>query len=223
MHVEALFTHDASGRIVAVNDASRGLAPRFFLGRTRQGSLWRVRHDVEEEVVRALEVLVANEATGDEILAPPHGAPPYQQLLARSASIQRVEAGPAFHFPATLPEIPAALPITTENRELLQRNFPDWLGDVEACQPFMALLDDGHAVSVCASVRVTPVAHEAGVDTHRDWRGRGYAPRVVAAWARAVRGSGPIPLYSTSWQNSASQAVAAKLGLIRYGATLHFT
>jgi hypothetical protein len=32
-----------------------------------------------------------------------------------------------------------------------------------------------------------------------------------------------IPLYSTSWQNQASLALARKLGLIQYGADLHIT
>ncbi|HZS91689.1 MAG TPA: GNAT family N-acetyltransferase, partial [Chloroflexota bacterium] len=43
---------------------------------------------------------------------------------------------------------------------------------------------------------------------------------VVAGWARAIRASGRIPLYSTSWDNHASQAVARKLGLVQYGTDL---
>src|SRR6266851_4539878 len=46
--------------------------------------------------------------------------------------------------------------------------------------------------------------------------GRGFAPRVTSAWAAAIRSSGRIPLYSTSWTNSASRAVARKLGLVQY-------
>jgi len=72
-------------------------------------------------------------------------------------------------------------------------------------------------------VRVTPVAYEVGVETAPEFRGRGYAAPVVAAWARVVREAGRIPLYSTSWENTASQAVARKLGLVQYGSDLHLT
>ena len=41
---------------------------------------------------------------------------------------------------------------------------------------------------------------------------KGDAKDVVAGWARVVR-SGATPLYGTSWENAASQAVAKKLRL----------
>ena len=78
-------------------------------------------------------------------------------------------------------------------------------------------------MSFCCSVRISPQADEAGVETLEDYRGRGYATNVVAGWAIAVRELGRIPLYSTSWDNVVSQSVAKKLGLILYGVDLHFT
>ncbi|HKW12755.1 MAG TPA: GNAT family N-acetyltransferase, partial [Gemmatimonadaceae bacterium] len=98
-----------------------------------------------------------------------------------------------------------------------------WVPDVELAQPMFALVVDRQAVSVCASVRLTAHAHEAGVDTARAYRRRGYAACVAAAWARAVRDLGRTPLYSTSWQNEASRAVARQLGLIQFGCDLHIT
>ena len=77
-------------------------------------------------------------------------------------------------------------------------------------------------MAVCCSSRVTGRAAEAGVNTLEGYRGRGYAPAAVAAWAAAVRASGRLPLYSTSWDNVASQGVARKLGLVLYGADLSF-
>jgi RimJ/RimL family protein N-acetyltransferase len=56
------------------------------------------------------------------------------------------------------------------------------------------------------------------VETLPDFRGQGYAKDVAAEWANRVRAVGGIPLYSTSWENKASQAVARKLGLECYGA-----
>jgi predicted GNAT family acetyltransferase len=84
-----------------------------------------------------------------------------------------------------------------------------------------AVVVDGHAVSVCCSVRETAEAFEAGVETVAAHRRRGYAPRAVTAWAREVRAMGRVPLYSTSWQNEASRAVARTLGLIHFGTDLH--
>lgn len=74
-----------------------------------------------------------------------------------------------------------------------------------------------------ATARMTPHAHEAGVETHPEFRGRAHAARAVRAWARAVRELDRIPLYSTSWENKASRALAARLGLLRYEPDLHTT
>jgi predicted GNAT family acetyltransferase len=61
------------------------------------------------------------------------------------------------------------------------------------------------------------------VETLPRSRGRGHAANAVAAWANAVRKTGAVPLYSTSWDNVASQSVAAKLGLSPFGADFHVT
>jgi len=45
-------------------------------------------------------------------------------------------------------------------------------------------------------------------------RGRGHWALVVSAWRDAEEREGRIPLYSTAWDNAASRALAAKLGLI---------
>lgn len=70
------------------------------------------------------------------------------------------------------------------------------------------------AVSVCCSDRVPSRAHEAGVETLKEYWDRGYGTAAMAGWAIAVRELGCIALYSTSWDGGASQRVAAKLGLV---------
>src|SRR6185436_13781001 len=76
-----------------------------------------------------------------------------------------------------------------------------------------AVVEHGQAVSVCFCARRSDVAAEAGLETAAAFRGRGLAARVTAAWALAIRASGRLPIYSTSWSNHASLAVARKLGL----------
>ena len=223
MHVEALFTHDTRGRMRHVNEPGGAVAPLFFLGLTAGGNEWRFRHDVSDALLKELEALCLNEAVGDDMTLPPHGSTPYVDVLAQDAPIQNLWTGPAYHFPDELPTAGETVLVTVENVDVLRPHFEDWLEDVSDCQPFMALLQDGRAVSICCSVRITAEVHEAGVETPQDFRGRGYARQVVASWANAVFRIGPIPLYSTSWENAASRAVAEKLGLVRYGADLHIT
>src|SRR6185503_16621296 len=101
-----------------------------------------------------------------------------------------------------LPTAETAVSVTRENAGLLQPLLSAWMPDVATCQPMFVLPIDGRAVAICASVRITPEAYEAGVDTAPAHRGHGYAGHVVAAWAAAVREMGRVPLYSTSWQNA---------------------
>ena len=89
--------------------------------------------------------------------------------------------------------------------------------------PSEGVIEEGRVVSLCASVRITGAAHAAGVETLPAFRRRGHAADVVAGWAAAVRGLGAVPLYSTSWDNTASRSVAASLGMSLFGADFHVT
>jgi RimJ/RimL family protein N-acetyltransferase len=222
-HVDALYTHDDAGRMLRGNYPGGEDAPRFFLGRTAHGNEWRFRHDVTDAVRHELELLSAAEPVSGEVLLSPHGSAPYENILAQVEPIRSIWSGPAYGFPDELPPAPHATLITQANRDVLRPHLDAWLPDVAIGQPLIGCIVDGHAVSVCGSVRITAVAHEAGVETAPNFRGRGFAIEAVAAWARAVRDIGRIPLYSTSWQNVASQAVAARLRLVRFGADLHIT
>jgi GNAT superfamily N-acetyltransferase len=223
LHVAALFTHDAQGRLLQVNAPGGKPAARFFLGRTAQGAEWRFRRDLDADVVRALEAIVRAERAGDEFLEPPHGATAYRDLLARSAPVERTWAGPAYRFPEALATPSGVIRVTEGNVGILRPHLEAWATRIAECPPILAAVEGGRAVAVCASVRITPAAHEAGVETAPELRGRGYGARAVAAWAAAVRGMGRIPMYSTAWENAASRALARALGLRRYGTDLHIT
>lgn len=222
-HLEALFTADGSGRLVSVNEPGGGVAPRFFLGRTRDGLVWAVRRDLEPGLAADLETLAESVPPGLDPEWVDRVSHSFLTVLARDAPVQRTWTGPAFAFPRELPRADGAIAVTPDNAAVLARYLADWLLDAEQGVPMAALLQGADAVSVCCSVRVTDRAHEAGVETHPDFRGRGHAARVVAEWAREVRARNRIPLYSTSWENHASLNVARKLELVHYGSDFHAT
>jgi hypothetical protein len=222
-HVRALFTHDARSRLLLVNDPWGGgsQAPRLFLGRTAAGHLWRLRADLPDSLAGELESLCAAEPPDAEPRGAPRQADALVRVLETHAPAGVVEAGPAYRF-AEYPE-PARplLAVTEENAECLRGGFEELLEELHARPPFLAVVEGGRAVSVCRSVRVTRAAHEAGVETLPEFRGRGYARDATAGWARLVRDGGAVPMYSTSWENAASRAVAKGLRLVQFGADFH--
>jgi hypothetical protein len=222
MHVEALFTHDGAGDLVSVNEPTVGdtPAPRFFLGVTEDGCLLRFRNDLSAALRAELIVGAREEHAG---VAIPPVATRYEDIVGRDAPANKTWAGPAFTFPARLPAVFGTTLIDASTASLLEPLLSPWIPDVSACQPMVVMVVGGKAVSICASVRITDDAHEAGVDTAPLHRGRGYAAQVVATWANVVRETGRVPFYSTSWRNAASRSVARKLSLIHFGNDLHIT
>lgn len=223
-HARALFTHDARSRLLTVNEPGGGPpAPRLYLGRTLQGNLWRFRADLPEDLVAELEALCRDEPAGGDLRSPPRHATRYARLLGAHAPLRESESGPAYRF-AEYPE-PGRPPVALGEKDagLLEGGFEKLIEELTDWQPFVAVLEGGRAVSVCRSARITTEVHEAGVETLPDYRGRGYAADAVAGWALRVRSLGAAPLYSTSWVNTASQAVARKLRLAQYGADFHIT
>jgi hypothetical protein len=223
MHVEALFTHNERLCIESVNQPDDGVAPRFFLGRTIAGNLWRFRSDLPGDLVIELKKLCHGEPEMNEISRTPEGQKEYIRLLEAHRPVKQVLSGPAYWVSKDVAPCVQPVEISETNADLLRGGFEDLLEDVPHRRPFMAMLEDDHAVSVCASVRITDAAHEAGVKTLPAYRQKGHATNVVAGWANAVRKISALPLYSTSWDNTASQNVAARLGLPMFGVDFHIT
>ncbi|MBE1446760.1 kasugamycin N-acetyltransferase AAC(2')-IIb [Paenibacillus sp. OAS669] len=223
LHVEALFTCDSNKRLWLINEPWPGeaQAPRFFLGRTIEGgTLCRFRHDVPEELIEQLEALCTDEPLVTDLRTKPKHFETYMALLHG----ERFTMGPCFQIPDKLTTSMQVVTITRDNgMDYLQNGFEWLLSEIDYAQPCVALVREGQAVSICRSVRITLKAHEAGLETLEAFRGQGYAAEAVAGWAAAVRESGALPLYSTSWDNLASQSVARKTALSLYGANFTIT
>jgi hypothetical protein len=188
LHLQTLFVLDTSGRILSTHEPMPKPGALFHLDRL---------------------------ATQEPPLSDDHAAPVFARRYHSLVGGQ-IHSGPAFTFPQSLPQPTGVVEIDDEG--LLEHHFQGWMpGEIRAGRaPMLAILEQGYPVSVCFCSRRTNLAAEAGVETALEHRGRGYGSRVTAAWALAVRGSGRIPMYSTDWSNSASLALARKLGLEVY-------
>ena len=221
--VEAQFRHDERSRIVSINQWNGGVAPRFYLGRTPDGTLCRFRNDLPDDLADQLLRLANDEPLSNSFARIPAYYDEYLSLLSMNAPVQGVWSGPGYCFRGDVTPARQPVAIDEENADMLRGGLEDWLPDVAHRQPFMAMIDDDHAVSVCASSRITDSAHEAGVETLPDYRRKGYAVDVVAGWASAVLELGAVAFYSTSWDNVASRSVAERLGLSALGSDFHIT
>jgi len=76
------FEYDELGRIVESLDDHEGGTPRFVLGRTQEGVIWRFRNDVSSDLVRTVARLAAREKG---IPFAPHtpSAPERLEMIAR--------------------------------------------------------------------------------------------------------------------------------------------
>ena len=181
-----------------------------MLIRGMESCTWAVREDVPRDLADELNVLAREEPPVADLRHNPVHAERYKSLVNGG-----VDSGPAFTFPEVI--VQPSDTVFIEDVQLLDHHFSGWkAGEIPGSMPIVAVVEEGYPVSVCFCARRSDGAAEAGLDTAVEFRGRGLGPRVAAAWALAIRASGRIPLYSTSWSNDASLAVARKLGLVAY-------
>lgn len=209
LQLRTLYVLDGDGRMAATREPGGARPPCFALVRGRTGRAWAVRDDVPHDVAAELDALAREEPPPAELQDPPKHAERYLSLLGG-----RAQSGPAFAFPDEIDEPEGVLLV--DDPALLDGGFVDLAPELDGRSPLLAILEDGRAVSICHCARRSDEAAEAGLFTLESHRGRGYGPRVTAAWALAIQATGRTPLYSTSWTNAASLAVARKLGLKVY-------
>ena len=188
LHLQTLFLLNGDGRITTTREPDPSVGPRFCLVRGTVGCAWAVRDDVPQAVADELDRLAREEPSVVDLRAAPVNADRYKSLVEG-----KVGSGPACMFPEEIDQ-----PIDTlciEDPQLLNHNFSGWkASEVRERTPIVAVVQDGHAVSVCFCARRADSAAEAGLETAVEFRGRGFGTRVAAAWALAVRESGRIQL-----------------------------
>lgn len=222
IQLDALFHLRADGRLVSTRDAPPRPAPWAFLGRSAQRHVWAVREDVDLAIAAELEGIVASEPPwAPEVRRTPACR---ARVLALLGGVSHEHSGPAYVLGEDLPHDARAREITLREAAECGEAFP-WLpGEFDSVAPVAVAFEAGEPAAVCHSPRgLTRAAAEAGVETLERFRGRGLATAAVACWARAVQRAGRLALYSTSWENAASQGVARRLSARLYGEDWHVT
>ena len=141
MHVEALYLHDARARIASTNEWRPGPAPRFFLGRTLAGNVWRFRTDVPEAQIVELEALCNAEPVVSELPRAPLHQDAFVRVLESNARIERIWTGPAYSFSNEVASSAPCVEINAANVDLLRGGLEDWLEDVPHRRPFIAAVE----------------------------------------------------------------------------------
>ncbi|MEZ5553372.1 MAG: GNAT family N-acetyltransferase [Pseudomonadales bacterium] len=222
-HVAAMYEHNARDRMLCINDWLKRPAPLFWMGRTANSWSWRLRSDLPIDQSAALEAALRSWRWTDSASAveTANQRAEMVRLLADLGVAGETVSGPTFvcrkNFTHPLSGRYQTRAVTAAQQGLLRDGLEAWVPDVAHQQPFVVSLDDDQAVSVCASVRITQTAHAAGVETLPAFRRRGHGVNAVAAWAARVQAAGALALYSTTWDNAASRAVATRLQMVEFG------
>jgi GNAT superfamily N-acetyltransferase len=220
---EASSIFDARGRILHSNSPDQLPPPRLAL--TCTATCYRVNFgaSVPDNLAHELAAIVERERPDGTLTIPADLQTRLRTVLERHAPIEEEGGGPGYLFPESVVAPEHVVQITEENVDLARETFPWMLREFAGWAPYFAVVEGGVVASVCFNARSGPRAAEAGLYTHPEYRGRGYAADVTRAWGAATRARGRVPLYSTSWDNLASQAVARKVGLIQYSAGISWT
>jgi RimJ/RimL family protein N-acetyltransferase len=221
LRIEAEMSMDDRGRLSGTCSVK--------VSSTRDGQLLFVGSEVPDSLVPALIDAVDRSPLA---LAPDQEPPALaacREILEAACAPLSVNAGPYYLIePQVRAErrtrIERSDASTSERlRRLNPGNWePDEWDDLldGALGPWAMAVAEGRVVSLCHTPRpMTKQAAECGVWTHPDYRGRGYAAAVTAAWADILRASGRCLFYSTDAQNVSSQRVAARLRLRPIGWT----
>lgn len=224
LEFDTLWMSDARGRAVRHRGRSGRAAPHCAIGVAADGLAVAIGSDVPDDAADLLlREISSHPQPGDPAAEPPAIAVCRAMLEPAVGAVELssglgylVAQNTRFASPATivrsgevnagtlLPRVPEPWGWGADEwRALLAGEMGPWAGAVA----------DGVVVSLCHSARLTEVAAEAGVWTHADYRGRGLAAAVTAAWSSLFPDDGRRLFYSTSTGNHSSQRVAARLGL----------
>lgn len=217
MRVETLFTTDSRSRLLTVNepwDKTRP-APRLYLAKSTEGSIiYQFRNDVLPETIKELENYLKAEPPLDN-----ENKIAYIDEYLKTLESSNYTEGICYYYKnAREAAGNNCIKITPGNINDFRLQEFEWLREeIDHCQICYGIAEDNNIVSLCRSVRISEKAHEAGIETMKEYRGRGLAGIVLINWANEVSGMEHTAFYSTGKENKSSQRVAEKAFLTKLG------
>jgi hypothetical protein len=226
INAAASFVLTPSGRLLRQNDPDHSPAPLMHLSGCEAGNIARYRADVDDELVEAIDALVAREPPFDQLGAVPRYLDKYRELLSIDTPIADRAFGQIHVLPHDLKfEHNAQLVLQgtsagdTLFATLTQHGLPRAM--VEAgfadishfWEPWCVAMQGDEIASIAFAARLGANGADIGVTTMPAFRGRGYAAAVTACWASLPQLRYRKLFYSTTRDNLSSQRVIARLGL----------
>lgn len=209
MHIDVIYQQTKQGKLTVINEPPFEQAPLVFLGVMTNGIIQKYSQQVDDLFQKRIKNTIQGQK--DDLLVG------LINQISDRVGLHEFTMGPTYVFPKIAEKTTETLLITEQNKELLKEDFRFIYVDYEAKKPCTVILKDKKVVSLCCSARQSNEAAEASVYTTKEYRSKGYGAIVTKAWAHEVQQQGKVALYSTTWDNFASQGVARTLGLKQYG------
>ncbi|MHB1924788.1 MAG: GNAT family N-acetyltransferase [Acidimicrobiales bacterium] len=231
LHRQTAFVFDRRGRMTHESAPDRSRGRRFSFTGSREGNVAVIRNDVTARAARRLERLVSEEPPFFSPHALPRHIEDYLGALRATGSPPDHRLGLLWTFAEPLPlieEFQLVWSGTSEGKSLLDRfgdAMPASLVDIgfrqssDLWEPWCVALIGDQIASIAETVRRGPGGAEVGVDTAKDFRGRGLAAATTMGWSSHDDLKGLTLFYSTGRENRSSQRVTDRLGLRFVGST----
>jgi hypothetical protein len=230
--IDTMFVMSATGRIERENDPDSSSGPRVFFSGCPFGNLARVRYDLDDDVTMRILKVAAEE--------PPWRDPDVIPACAEKIIALLSDGQPADVSTALIYQLPNGLRYehpgaivradSDEGRQMLarlaDRGMPDYMqtagfkGAGDFWEPWCVALDGNEIAAMAFAARLGVSGAELGVYTFPNYRGRGLAAAVTAAWSSMPALNQHALFYSTHTSNRSSRHVTARLGLRLIGTSV---
>jgi len=223
------FECDEAGRLSQYPGGDAQAVPRFYLGRTVQGNVWRFSADVPRDVLIDLARWAGLERPlgpgGASGLVPPPPPERWPHILARLGAEPLVGFGSAWAVlrppdgglwaPSSVGRV---FRLNAGNVRTLGKEFADARDAANRGEMCFVKLLDGEVVSSCHTQCHLPSGEtELEVFTLSAYRGGGHARDVLWHWLESVRREGGVPVARSTWEDDSFLQFARRSGFKLWG------